>query len=577
MSELIKNIEFVENTFIYIDKPFTSIDFSKLNINIIENNNFQVFYSFSLNLFNNYTEYKTKNAFSNIINLNQPLYISIYFKKFVFHDLKTPTTLQNSINVNASAQNLIFDKILYDNVEIEKSLFKIRTEYSIINELPKWNFNDNQENNIRRWLSQCNSVAEMFGVTAIYFKTEPIENEIVHTFGTYVIRNVVNIKKIHIMFPDNELPQDRSVILDWDYPLQDEFIIHIVKEKFEQAFGYKTPSEKDYLFIPMLNKMFKVNSLQPKNGFMGKIGWWETYLGKYEDDETVVIDDELKYNLNDISEFDASINFFQENLRISDSEYNNLIEELNDFRDSTVLTQEKIDVKTIEEQKKANQNFTNKLEDSNFYVSLKETESQREFYHNRLNIISVNPENNSFPITMYDLSSIEKRIIALTYNLNEYTVKNKFNLTSNKNLSIIFNFVLLNNFTGEIIDFIDSQNNIVLTITFERNNLKIIDNFNQVNFKINYDFLYKELYQIEFFYDQKNINIKIFMLKNREKIFEFQDTYINDTVTDNANIVLNKINLFGGKYLINDILFKINDNLILSDYCNPILKMNKFL
>lgn len=417
----------------------------------------------------------------------------------------------------------------------------------------------------------------MYGHACIYFKTEPIESETVHTFANHVVRNVTNIKKINILAPNNELPQDRNIYTEWDMPLQDDFIIHVVREKFELAFGENiVPSEKDYLYLPIINKLFRVASMQPKNGFMGKIGWWEVFLAKYEEDDCVTIDDDLKSIMGGLPEFDDAIDSIDV---LDDYE---VLNQLNELKADTVNSKEKIDQLTVDEKKEPTQNFTNKLMDSNFYVALKETEKLREFYDKRLQIISVNPDESAFPITMYDNTTVDKRVIALQYNLSDYTIKNKLTLTVNKGFKLSFNFILMLRFVGELFDLIDDSGNFSqFTVKLNRSNLVLIDNRNQKTFDVNYKFSQKELYNVSIEYGtikdqvQNQIIIKIFKLSNKEKTLEFQDVYMVGN-TEQANFPLSIVQMFGGNYLSSEITLDINEKNILKDFVNPLLQMKQF-
>jgi len=570
-----KKARVFENTVIYFQKPIENLDIQKLEVIISgnENNYFQLLYNYSYDKIN-YSEFVLKPNFLNPDNLSIPCYISILLKRNEITDLQKPLTLYQTKNVNSSS-SIILESISYNDELLnifDESECKSSTTYEIINQFPKWNFYDNQNITINRWLQQCNSIAEMYGHTCIYFKTEPIESETIHTFKNHVFRNVVNVKKLHIIPPGNEFPQDRVVFSEWDQALQDDFIIHIVVDKFEQAFGEnKIPIEKDYLFIPLLNKLFRVATSQPKNSFMGKIGWWEVFLSKFEEDETVLIDPALKTSM----ELNGLFNEELDSMDIFDNSLSSeIFNELTTFENDTVETKEKNDFLTVEEKKQVNQNYTNKLTDSIHYVSLKETEKLREFYDNRLKLVSVNPDSNSFPITMYDNSAVPKRVMAMQYVLGDYSTKNKFSLNVIEGFQLSFNYVLLTKFVGELFDII-SNNVVLFTLSISRNKIEIIDNRNGLvnNFLVDFGLNINEIYNIVLEYNLSinQLAIKIFSLKNKEKNLEYQNIYINEQVI--IPFLITHIQMFGGNYYSNEIIFKINKNVILKDYTNPLLLM----
>jgi len=564
--ESIRGLEFFENTFIYIQGTFDQLDIANdFSLGILVQKNFDILFAHSFDG-ENFSEFLPQEGYP--VQTENGLYVCIYCKKIIKGDLLIPRSIYGNKNVDVSETRILIQTISYQNTIIEDENLLFKTMYEIINEMPKWNFYDNQEINVQRWLKQCNSIAEMYGLTFIYFKTET--TEVNHTLSTSVNKKVVNIKKLHINIPGNVLPEDRDNYTDWDFQLQDDFVIHIVKEKFEQAFGVNTiPSEKDYLYFPILNKLFRINTQpQPKKGFMGKIGWWEAYLAKFEDDETVGMDADLKASMSGIDEFGEALDLFEDELSV-------VLDEIDTYKTDTIFSAEKISERTIEEKKLPTQNFTNKIDDSNFYISLKETEAQREFYNKRLNIVSINPDSASFPVTMYNCTEIPKRQIGMQYDLKDYTTKNKFSTVMNKGFSLTFNFILIGNFVGEVFDIISENTISIMTLRNNRNVFEIIDIRNQKTLAVDFKFNQKEIYQVSILFTQIQYAIKIFSLINQEKTLEYQNIYIIE-VANLAPVNITNLQLFGGNFYVNDIVLDINDKNILKDFCNPILQMNKF-
>jgi hypothetical protein len=588
-------MQIFESTYIYFPNRFLPFDKDLLKLTIKQNIGFEVYYAYSFDNIN-FSENKlfhTEEEF--ISDKDIPVYLMFFLRRIVNTDLQPAKHFfDTDPNVDSKFSIIEIEKIEYDGISINLSHFKYKTYYQLINEFPKWNLYDNQAIPVYEWLKQCNAIAESFGHTVIYFKTEISEKDVVHTFQTNVIRNVTDIKKLHILMPNNEIPQDRIVYSDWDLPLQDDFMIHIVWDKFRQAFGINSvPMDKDYLYFPLLNKMYQVSAVQPKNSYMGKIGWWEVFLKKFEQDETVKMSKDLKHTFSDdiqqaLSNIsidtdedspegieDIMNDFLNSDVANANDENPVVIEE-EVFLSDTLLTQEKIDQKTIEEKKASNQAYTNKLADTTFMVSLKETEKLREFYDKRLQLISVNPDQNSYPVVMYDCTSIDKRTVGLKYNLKDFTTKNKFNTIFEDSLLLSFNYILLENFTGELFDICDPQNTVLTTIRNDRAHLSILNSFAQEEFKIHYKFEIEEFYNVCIGYNDEpnHYYVKIFKLENKQKELIYQNIY--KSIIHLNNLDITRLNLFGGKFYINEIKFDINKNQILMDYCNPILQMNKF-
>jgi hypothetical protein len=566
----------------YFDKQanefLTTNDLTKLEY-------FKFYFAYSFDG-QNFSNYQTKEDFTITSNIYSEIFINIKIEKIVPIAEEQTKTLFIEKNIDSKYYYFDLMSIAYDEEIFDlknPKVIKFETLYNLILQKPRWNFYDNQSVMVRRWLDQCNAISEMYGHSCIYFKTEP--SETINTLANHPKRNVVNIKKIMIMAPNNELPQDRNIYTDWDMPLQDDFVIHIIKEKFEIAFGQNNlPSEKDYLYLPIINKLFRVTAIQPKNGFMGKIGWWETFLAKYEDDESVSIDQKLKDSMTGIEGFDEAFDIIgeieDEDFDDSDIDPTQIFNELNEFKKITVNSEDKIGLVTTQEKKEVNQNYTNKLVDSNFYISLKETEKNREFYNNRLQLVSINPDENAYPITMYNNSEVEKRTVALQYTLKDYVTKNKFGLelSIDETLIFSFNFVLLKKFSGEIIDIIGANGNLsFFTFLMERNSkINFISHNTQQTQIVNYEFELNELYNIEFKYNYKQITIIIYKLVNKEKKLIYTEIYNEPVSLPITPIELSNIQLYGGKFLSGEIILNLNEKNILTDNVNPILKMKQF-
>jgi hypothetical protein len=165
----------------------------------------------------------------------------------------------------------------------------------------------------------------------------------------------------------------------------------------------------------------------------------------------------------------------------------------------------------------------------------------------------------------------------MQYNLSDYTVKNKISTTVTKKFQLSFNYVLLNNFVGEVFDLLSTSGNLsIFTLKNNRNKIEIIDNGNQT---VVFDFqlIKSEIYNIVFDYDItiNQISIKIFSLKNNTKMLDFQHVYIISAIIKPA-FELKYIQLFGGNFYSNEIILNIDNKQIMKDYVNPLLIMRQF-
>jgi hypothetical protein len=568
------SINIFENSSLSFNRSFEKFNIEKLVLNIFgleytdQSEYFSIKYSYSYDRISWSNKVKRENwIYENgeSVTTNQiPIYVCVYFEKNEtdIENIEPALKLREEM-IKRNDEFLVLQGIKYDNMSIdikdeEKIIFL--TEKQTVNKYPKWNFYKNQNVNVSNYLDYCVSIAQMFGHVCVYFKTESTETN--ETLSNNYVRDVISIKKQLIISIANEIPQDRNVYeRENDWTLEGDFVVHVVDSLFKGAFGEnKIPLTKDYLYFPMINKLFRVNSAQPKMGVMGVIGIWELFLVKYEDDETINISDGLKDIYSGFGEFNDGIN---------------LIDEINEFNSDTKLSKEKIVEKTIEEKKKVTSNFSNRLVDSTSFIDVKETDAQREFYNNRLDIVSINPDSSSFPVMMYNCEPIEKRNIALTYNLNELVSLNKFSTLVDE-LNFSYDFVLLDKFVGEVVDFIGVNENPLITIQIDRRKKKTIVFSNyQFSLLIDYEFLVGEYYKVElkFLSETHQVTVKITMLENGKKVIKYQDLKIINSEFKNK-IEIGKIYLYGGKYYIGKIKNIINNEIIVNDVCKPILLIN---
>ncbi len=560
-----------ESSILNINKKFVDFDSNLLELDIFKNYGFSIGIIYSIDNKNwslpkDITDFEQEiEYYKDLARINQvEFYVHI---KLIFKLVDDSNNIFTQYNQNNSDYfpEIILNDLKYDGETLlNQELITIEQYVEIVKKFPSWNLYDNQKVTIDRWLSECVAVNNRIGHQCIYFKTEPNHEKIIETLSSITTRDVVSIKKIIISSPDNELPTDRNTFTEWDMPMIDDFIIHIPDLLFKLIFGNEIPSQKDFIYLPILNKLYTINSVQPGQKFMGVTGWWECYLIKYEEDENVskdLLNTDLMKGITSV--INTIPNLDEESISDLYNKFENII-------DDGLITADKEVTTTIEEKKEVTNNLNNHLVDSTSYVSLKETENQRNFYNKRLKIVTINPDSLSFPLNMYDVSTVEERKIGLNYDLIDATKINKFSTIINPNSKILlsFNFVLIKRFSSNIIDILYSDN-IFLSLKIKGKNLILIKDTQE--YIINYRFEESNFYQINI--TENTINICI--LENKQKrivhIYEYQ--LINNT--DN-NLKITNINLYGGNYYLGQLLFKINGNKILEDKTLPVLNMNSF-
>jgi hypothetical protein len=136
---------------------------------------------------------------------------------------------------------------------------------------------------IKIYKQLVNIVNGIFGHDVLYFKTEPDARTTDVILMEYSLHNVVDKKTIKILVPDNEFPTEAHTYDIFGIELED-FEIHITAEEFETHFGVgKYPRNKDYMFIPIINRMYEINSIALADEFNRSHSYWKVKLVKYQD------------------------------------------------------------------------------------------------------------------------------------------------------------------------------------------------------------------------------------------------------------------------------------------------------
>jgi hypothetical protein len=142
---------------------------------------------------------------------------------------------------------------------------------------------------IQLWKDLSCAVSEMFGHCVRYFKTQAKLESADTVLKEYSLFEVTDVKDIKILVPDNTLPDNAIKFMPFDMDFGDGIEVHIVKEHFERAFGYDDlPEQKDYLYFPLIDRMFEVHSAYLYRDFMAAEAYYKVMLYKWQDKANVM-------------------------------------------------------------------------------------------------------------------------------------------------------------------------------------------------------------------------------------------------------------------------------------------------
>lgn len=158
-------------------------------------------------------------------------------------------------------------------------------------------FNPYNLNKSTKFVKQISGlVNNIFGHTVNYFRTEPDMRTEDVTLMEYSLHDVVDNKEIKILVPGNEFPEESITfdIFGMDFA---DFEIHITQEEFDKAFGEKDsqgnliksryPRSKDYMYIPIINRMYEVHTIAMADEFNKTNSYWRVMLTKYQERTSV--------------------------------------------------------------------------------------------------------------------------------------------------------------------------------------------------------------------------------------------------------------------------------------------------
>lgn len=128
------------------------------------------------------------------------------------------------------------------------------------------------------------SVVCMFGIPIYYFRVNPNEGAADYTFKEHFLHHIDSVKQIKLMIPDGQMPSSNPRLTEFDFDWETDWETELSKTQFAQAFGDTAyPKSGDFLYIPMMKRMWEVNSAydEKNEGLMWRSTTWKLALIKY--------------------------------------------------------------------------------------------------------------------------------------------------------------------------------------------------------------------------------------------------------------------------------------------------------
>jgi len=418
------------------------------------------------------------------------------------------------------------------------------------------------------------AVNTIFGIDAFYFHTSPVEGAADYTFKEWNLYNIESMKCLKISLPGNKFPDNMPYFHEDGMDYEEPFEVHVDKIYFESIFGQTSePRNKDFLYLPIVNRLYKVSGSYLKRGFMMKQIFWRLQLTKY------------KPNINYIME--AETTQYLDNLLLNSE--NTLSEIANKETDDVLMGKQ---YKTISERfdetrRALNENLIVKQLGTYFNYNM-----FLEYYYDQSEIIDeediviyketpkLNDDIRNITYTSLFRLSSDSVIVELLYGRNDIgSPSSPSDTTQGLHLYGIYDLSL------QALTIFIKINEVVDIIVVENIN---IDKWYGIIFQVSNEFNQYSLFVYSTEEDPSDINnITNFNLKKRYIVqitqtspsdidFDLESYYmIKKSKIDIANIRLFKTNVKeeDHSYILGNLFVKNESDLLLIDNCRPRLNV----
>ena len=131
------------------------------------------------------------------------------------------------------------------------------------------------------------SIICSYGIPVLYFKATG--RDVDFTFKEYKLHNVTGYKELKIMPEDGSMPSSNFELNDLDFDWEAGWQVEISKTEFQSQFPDQVPTHKDFLWIPLMNRLWMINSAygEAQEGLLWSAPTWKLTLNKYQDSSSV--------------------------------------------------------------------------------------------------------------------------------------------------------------------------------------------------------------------------------------------------------------------------------------------------
>lgn len=137
------------------------------------------------------------------------------------------------------------------------------------------------------------AMMNLIGHDAVYFRTSPDKTGTDFIFREHTLFDVAGRKCIKVVAKDNNFPDDEFEFRGDGMHTSQPFEVHIDKQYFEDNFGVGAqPRKNDFMYIPLINRIFSVGSVSLQRGAMKVELFWKLRLSKFQRNINLKTDEE---------------------------------------------------------------------------------------------------------------------------------------------------------------------------------------------------------------------------------------------------------------------------------------------
>lgn len=142
---------------------------------------------------------------------------------------------------------------------------------------------------------------QLYGHQVVYFRTLPESDSGDFVFKEWTLYKNIDRKCIKVMVKDNVFPENTPKYADYGIGFQLPFEIEVDHRYFQSIFGTNSePRKRDFLYFPLLNRMYEIQGSFLHRGFMMAPTYWKIQLKKYNPNIDMLLTDDTRSFLDNV-------------------------------------------------------------------------------------------------------------------------------------------------------------------------------------------------------------------------------------------------------------------------------------